>query len=213
MTVRLAISVLNHRAAELTERCVEHLEQARAATGARCETQLWLRDNGSELEDWESLQNALRGRPWIHLLRNEDNVGFSAGHNQNIERALTEFAPHFVWLLNNDCLVDAECINALLEGSAADPAVAIWGATLLESDHRTVQCAGGCYYSPWLTTYRQFAAGRDISDLASIRPRPFDYIAGASMWMSADVLEGQLAPPPGIRGQATAVMQPWRSGR
>jgi hypothetical protein len=131
----------------------------------------------------------------VDFHHHQRNLGFAAGHNRNIERLLSTAAPDYVWLLNNDCLVDADTIPALLECAGARPEVGIWGATLLEADGRTIQCAGGCSYRTWLSSYRQHAHGTDLAMLGSLKTRQFDYIAGASLFMPVATLLQGLEPP------------------
>jgi len=194
--IKVGVSVLNHHAAELTVTCVQHLARAGRYVAATCELRAWVLDNGSGEQDQAILAAALAEESWVKLLFNEGNSGFAAGHNRNLRRILAAGPVDYVWLLNNDCLVDEECLAALLDCSRRDPGVAIWGATLLEADHQTIQCAGGCYFSDWLTTYRQFGTGYNIQALDGIRPRPFDYIAGASMWLPINTLRQELLPAP-----------------
>lgn len=205
----IGVSILNYQAADLTVSCLLHLERARAALQGGHTVRVWLLDNGSGSADRDVLQAAMVDKEWVSVTFNERNSGFAAGHNQNLRRMFDQETPDYVWLLNNDCLVDEGCIVALLACSSSDPAVAIWGATLLEPDRVTLQCAGGCYYSDWLTSYRQFGSGRELAELAGIRPRPFDYIAGASMWIPERTLREELGPAPSHPADPPGAERQW----
>ena len=207
--IRVGVSVLNHHAAELTVTCVQHLARAGRYVAETCELRAWVLDNGSGEPDRRILQAALEGENWVRLLFNEGNSGFAAGHNRNLSRILADGPVDYVWLLNNDCLVDEECVAALLACSQRDPGVGIWGATLLEPDRVTIQCAGGCYYSDWLTTYRQSGSGQHIDKLDGIRPKPFDYVAGASMWLPIRTLRQDLLPAPRHPQAPPATAESW----
>jgi GT2 family glycosyltransferase len=205
----VTVSILNYRAAALTVACQESLEKAGRFAAADCEERVWVLDNGSGEDDRLHLEQAVAGREWLRLLANVENTGFAAGHNRNLREIFAACEPDFVWLLNNDCLVEEACISALLECSKQHPSVAIWGATLLDRDGSTVQCAGGCYFSDWLTTYSQFGRGKHSKTLEEVRPQPFDYIAGASMWMPAGTLTGELLPAPLHPGRPAPPAQTW----
>lgn len=58
--------------------------------------------------------------PAVELLRNEENTGYAAGNNAGIRRAL-ERGADWVWLVNNDVVVDPAAAGALLAGARARP--------------------------------------------------------------------------------------------
>jgi len=191
----IGVCILNYQAALETIACVRSLLDAQElATGAYA-LRIEVADNASDEADFTALQAGLDGLAGVYLHRHARNLGFAAGHNRNIERLLSTAAPDYVWLLNNDCLVDAGTIPALLECANRRPEVGIWGATLLEADGRTIQCAGGCSYRVWLSSYRQHAHGIDLSRLEALATPRFDYIAGASLFMPLATLREGLDPP------------------
>lgn len=202
--VAVAVSVLNYGAAEETARCIESLLGSREAVGV--DLRIAVADNGSDPGDYETLARLLTDLPGVRLFRHERNLGFSAGHNRNIERLLAGGPPDFFWLLNNDCRVGEETLQAFLECARQRPVVGIWGATLLEADGRRVQCAGGCFYRPWLSSYRSHGAGLPVEEVESMEEPEFDYVAGASLFMPAATLAEGLDPP---RGHGKAVSRPW----
>jgi len=67
-------------------------------------------DNGS---DTDRSQELLIRHPGIEFVKNGRNSGFAAGCNQGIRHALERKAD-FVWLLNNDTVVDKESLSALM---------------------------------------------------------------------------------------------------
>ncbi|WP_419634369.1 glycosyltransferase family 2 protein, partial [Thiolapillus sp.] len=68
------------------------------------------------------------------------------------------------------------------------PSVAIFGSTLLDENGLVVECAGGSYYSPCLSTYKHALKGLTIEEAAHAElPKPLDYIEGAAMFVRAEV--------------------------
>ncbi len=191
----IAVSILNHDASKPTLECIASLEREMRASGGAFELRVRVLDNGSKADDVAILQDKLAVYDWVHLEVSPVNSGFAAGHNRNLRALLERGSPDFVWLLNNDCIVQAGCVEGLLACAGSRPNTAVWGATLLERDAQTVQCAGGCSYSPWLSSYRQHGRGTKLADLARLKPGKFDYIAGASLFMPVATLLGGLAPP------------------
>lgn len=192
--IRIAVSVLNFGAAESTLRCAESVLEAADASG-RCSVELVVGDNGSDERDVCQLRDGLLQVPGFQLREYGENLGFSGGHNRNIEAILAGGRPDFIWLLNNDCIVEQGCLDALLDCARNHPQVGIFGATLLEPDGHTIQCAGGCFYNRWLSTYRPYGRGRPASERGGLRVTEFSYVAGASLFLPVGTLERGLSPP------------------
>jgi hypothetical protein len=81
-------------------------------------------DNGSRPETLGQLQ---AGLGTATLLENGSNLGFALGNNRGIEWAL-ERGAEYVFLLNNDTVVDPDCLTALVEVAQRDASVGIVGA-------------------------------------------------------------------------------------
>lgn len=192
----IAVSILNHGAAEATLKCVASLRKAAEGVPDSCPIHIRVLDNGSDAADRETLERGLSVLGRIPFEAVPENAGFAAGHNHNLRVLLDQAEPEFVWLLNNDCVLGPDCIDALLTCARDNPDTAIWGATLLEEDGQTVQCAGGCHYSSWLSSYRQFGNGQRLAGLGKLPQPSFDYIAGASLFMPASTLRDGLLPAP-----------------
>lgn len=175
-------------------------------------------DNASKSEsvdairDWLGTQEAaLRGGAWQELERSQiavtpaaspgqhvlihtaGNLGFAGGMNVGVQYALQQGRADYVWLLNNDAVVDRNALNELVEHMRADPAIGICGSTLLEFiDRQRVEGYGGATYEPWLGRSRAIGA---FSDIDSVPEQPqaveqaMAYVIGASMLVSRRLLE------------------------
>jgi len=202
----IGVSILNFQAARATIACVQSLLAAQDWVDGRFQMQIYIADNASDPVDQKELSKGLDDLQSVHLHFHDANLGFAAGHNRNLVSILSHPAPDYVWLLNNDCLVDAQTIPALLDCAESRPEVGIWGATLLEPDGETIQCAGGCFYSYWLSSYRQHGQGTPAKRLDRLASARYDYIAGASMFMPATTLIAGLRPP---KSGAGSQAHPW----
>lgn len=194
----IVVSVLNYNSSNSTINCIKSLIQAEKLADGLFKLQIQVTDNGSTEADFTVLQEYFHARENIQLLRNHHNRGFSAGHNQNIAILLGDYNPDFVWVLNNDCLVDTAALPAQLNCAANSPEVAIWGATLIEHDGETIQCAGGCFYNRWVSSYRQYGNGLPLRQLKQLKSRPFDYLAGASLFFPVATLKSGLGTVNGV---------------
>ena len=200
--IGIAVSILNYCTTVQTLKCVSALLSDAGDHLSSVRLTIWVADNGSNPEEYYVLQNGLHPLEGVYLRQYECNVGFAAGHNRNVGAILAEGRPDFIWLLNSDCLVHDGCIEALLTCALERPEIGIWGATLLESDGRTIQCAGGCAYNSWLSLYRQHGRGVSVRDRDRLGWRGNSYVAGASLFLPISTLEHGLYPPKYLRGRA-----------
>ncbi|MEW6040899.1 MAG: glycosyltransferase family 2 protein [Elusimicrobiota bacterium] len=60
------------------------------------------------------VQTITRKYPGIHIIENEENIGYAGGNNRGIEYSMKNNA-EYVFLLNNDTTVDKECLNELVK--------------------------------------------------------------------------------------------------
>ncbi|WP_425992866.1 glycosyltransferase family 2 protein [Brevundimonas sp. TWP2-3-2] len=83
--------------------------------------------------------------PVITILDTGANLGFAGGNNAGIRLALADEGCAYIWLLNNDTVVDPQALLALL-ARMQDTAVAVCGSTLLfYDDPGTVQALGSAF--------------------------------------------------------------------
>ena len=206
---RIAVSVLNYNSARSTIECIESLLLAEKGTSGKCQLEIYISDNASGEEDQRQLQVFLEKIATLQFQINVENLGFSAGHNRNLARIFADSSPDYVWLLNNDCLVAETALGTLVECAQNSSDVGIWGATLLEADCKTIQCAGGCFYNTWISSYRQYGQGKPLARLAQLVPVKYDYIAGASLFFPVETLKSGLMPIAGVAKEATSSQQQW----
>ncbi|MHA1279541.1 MAG: glycosyltransferase family 2 protein [Candidatus Helarchaeota archaeon] len=68
-------------------------------------------DNGSDKNPEEILKEEY---PKINYMRNERNLGYTGGNNQGLKHFSIKDVD-FIWLLNNDAIVDQNCLNNLIK--------------------------------------------------------------------------------------------------
>ncbi len=93
-------------------------------------TQIVLVDNASNDESIEQLQGDYAEDAAVHIIRNEANYGFARGVNVGIRYALARGA-EFVFLLNNDAIVDRWCIQVLVSSLEENATAGIAGPMVL----------------------------------------------------------------------------------
>jgi GT2 family glycosyltransferase len=132
----------------------------------------------------------------VTLMEVDQNLGFTGGNNAGMRYAVEEGCASYVWLLNNDTIVDPEALNELVRRyesvSAADPAspVALCGSLILDYDNpERVQAYGGAMVNRVLGTTRNLHEGEHAESGAvqSCETLP-DYISGCSLLISGSNL-------------------------
>lgn len=128
----------------------------------------------------------------IALIQSDNNGGYAAGNNLGIRLALADPACTWLWLLNNDTVVDSQALAQLVRRATREPEAGIIGSTLVHYHApSTIQAQGGALFQRWLGTSRHVGEGTPFPPPAgTVFPAPaLDYIVGASMFVSRPFVE------------------------
>lgn len=126
------------------------------------------------------------------LVANGENLGFAGGNNTGLRYALACGDAGYCWLLNNDTVVDAFALTAMVQRLNEKPDAGMCGSTLREYDNRNkIQALGGAVYYKWLGI--AWHIGRTISgdvlpDQALVEKK-MDYVVGASLLVRSTYLK------------------------
>ncbi|HRY82528.1 MAG TPA: glycosyltransferase family 2 protein [Candidatus Moranbacteria bacterium] len=115
----------------------------------------------------------------ITLIKNSENLGFSAGNNIGIEYAL-ERGADYILLLNYDTEVENNFLVSLVEMMEEDKKIGIASPLIFESDGLRIWFSGGKIN--WLKM-------KSIQERNTLRENYFgsDYISGCAMLIRAEV--------------------------
>lgn len=117
------------------------------------------------------------------LLKASVNGGYARGNNLGIRLGM-QCGATYLWVLNNDTVVEEGALSALEKVAALDASVGIVGSVLVYYDDRTrIQAYGGATFNKYIARGNQIAQGwtfdpQTISSLAAVNPA---YISGASL--------------------------------
>lgn len=190
--------VLNYRTAEMT---LEAVRAARRALEPVPTHRIDLVDNDSRDGSEETLRAAVLREGWddVEVLQTGHNGGFGFGNNHSIRRALcSQDPPELVYILNSDAFPEPDAVAALLRFFEAHPEAGIAGSALTGTDgvphisaFRFPTLASEVAGSFRLGLVSRLLGGAEVP----IRPRPdrtreVDWLAGASMMIRREVLEG-----------------------
>lgn len=127
-------------------------------------------DNGSTDDSVARISAAF---PGVELLETGRNLGFGGGCNAGIRHVMRDGCD-YVWLLNNDTLVEPATLSALVAEAEADPRVGMVASVLRYHHHpEEVQAWGGGAVRWWLGLPRHLRTPEEA--------RRLDYLVGASL--------------------------------
>ena len=80
--------------------------------------------------------------PTVQIIRSSENVGFAEGCNVGIRQAMKSESA-YVWLLNNDTLVDPQSLTFLVRAAETDKSIGMAGSKIYDyDDPNIIRCAG-----------------------------------------------------------------------
>ncbi len=116
--------------------------------------------------------------PHLKVLQTGRNLGYPGGANAGVRFFLGEDA-EFIWLLNNDTVVDPQALTALVRAAQNDSRVGLVGSVVYHyGEPGRVQFWGGAEFNRWTATTRY---------LLEPQPDRLDYLSGASLLVRAAV--------------------------
>jgi GT2 family glycosyltransferase len=122
--------------------------------------------------------------PEVALIRNPVNLGFAATVNLGLQRAN---AADFVFVLNQDTVLDQACVARLIDAFGALPGAGIMGCKILYPDGETVQHGGGWLRRPGAFG-EHFGRGEPVS-AGQDAPREVEFVTGAAIMLSRAALQ------------------------
>jgi GT2 family glycosyltransferase len=141
-------------------------------------------DNGSDLSPATAIAEQFSTVDVVDLPR---NLGYAGGNNVGIRRALSREA-EFVWVLNNDTVVDPTVLGELLAAAKRNPRAGVVGAKVLQADDP------GRLWVAWGTvTWRQSLiglVGEDAADDGTFDiEREVPWVPGCSLLFRREALD------------------------
>jgi N-acetylglucosaminyl-diphospho-decaprenol L-rhamnosyltransferase len=185
--VLLSIVIVNWNTSAFLEECLHSISlELPVLPPGRVET--FVVDNGSTDGSDHMVRQAF---PWVHLLQNQDNVGFARANNQ----AIREAAGRYILLLNSDAKVLGGALGQLVAFLEERPQVGAVGPRLLNADG---SLQPSC--QPMLSPMREFwrlsfldrlvrRATYDVHSWQTSKPRQVEVLKGACLLLRQDALK------------------------
>lgn len=123
----------------------------------------------------------------VILVRSSSNKGFSGGNNIAINNITSKGLADYIWILNNDTIVDKNALATMVEMANSDPHIGIVGSKILDYYNKDlIQTAGGGRLDYLKGTTKHIAV---FESMNWDQPVTLDYITGASMLIKKELIE------------------------
>ncbi len=140
-------------------------------------------DNASTDGSIEAIQTTF---PTVQVISLTENRGYAGNNNVGIEQAITQGAD-WVFVLNEDTILNPDCLSKLIEVGESDPKTGIVGPLVYHYDEpNVIQSAGGHLNRYWEGSH----IGQNETDQGQfIDPHPVDWISGCAILVRRRVIE------------------------
>ena len=189
--VDVSVVVVTYNVREFLEQALGSVE--RASAGLNVET--WVVDNDSA----DGTAAMVRERfPDVHLIANEDNVGFAVANNQ----ALRQARGRYVLVLNPDTLLQEDTLREMVAFMDAHPDTGAAGCRILNPDGTFAPESRRAFPTPSVAFFRLVGLGRlfprspvfgryNLTYLPQDEPCEVDALSGSCMMVRREAMWGE----------------------
>lgn len=128
-----------------------------------------------------SFEKARQNFSRCHFIKNSANAGFGQGNNVGIRFALEKFAD-YVFLLNNDALLESDTLTSLVKSAKNHPGAGILSPLIQKPNNAGIWFAGGTIDFKKMRTQHLFKA-------KSGEAYPSQYLSGCAMLISKETFK------------------------
>lgn len=171
--MKIAFLIINWNAGDFLKKCIESIIK-----NCSLEKEIWVVDNNSNDNSLQLIDNISSD---LHIMRNNENLGFSKANNKALKQINTEFCV----FLNPDTLVLSGSIETLISCIQKYPGAAIVAPLLINFDN-TIQESYGRFPSFSVEIARFLALNKVIRNIKQkvVKPKPpfpvkVDWVFGA----------------------------------
>jgi GT2 family glycosyltransferase len=135
---KIAIIICSYNQEKLLEICLKSLKKKTLYKNYKV---YFVDDSGTG-----KIAEAIRGKfKWIDVTINKKNLGFAGSNNIGIKKAMKEYKPQYVLLLNDDCeMVDRKWLTKMIDAGEKDKNIGILGCKIIYPDG-SLQNIGGLF--------------------------------------------------------------------
>lgn len=130
-------------------------------------------------------------RNCLVLIKNNENYGYAGGNNVGIKYVLGRKDADYIWLLNNDTIIQSDALTKLVCFAESHVTIGAVGSKLKYFDRpEIIQALGGGRFHPWQGMVQQLGNNLfDSETLINTEHFKLDYITGASFLIKSAVVK------------------------
>ena len=178
----IAIVLVNYNNNRDTIECVESIKNTKGVDLPY----IIIVDNDSRAK---TIKNNLSFYPHLHVIYNQENIGFGRANNLGIKWAQENLDFEFILLINNDTIIEPNTISELITPFAIDNSIGITTAKIFYERNRDIIWYGGGeidYKRGWPKIY-------DFNSLASSvganKSKYVSFVSGCTMMFTKDSIK------------------------
>jgi GT2 family glycosyltransferase len=124
--------------------------------------------------------------PDVQIIELEKNLGYAGNNNVGIEIAMRQGAD-WVFVLNEDIILDPGCLEILIDVANRDPQIGVLGPLVYHhNEPAVIQSAGGLLGKYWQSIH----LGKDEPDRGQFdAPHPVEWISGCAILVKREAIE------------------------
>ena len=178
--MKLSVVIVSYNVRDYLENCLQSV--SRALEGI--EGEVFVVDNHS---DDDSVETVRAQYPWVRLIENQENMGFSRANNIAIREARGEY----VLLLNPDTIVEKSTLREVLRFMEEHPKAGGAGVMMHNADGSLAPESRRALPTPWVSCLKMlgFTKRYYMSHLPWDQPGRIEVISGAFCFLRKKALD------------------------
>lgn len=178
--MKLSVVIVSYNVRDYLENCLQSV--SRALEGI--EGEVFVVDNHSDDDSVEAVRSQY---PWVRLIENQENMGFSRANNIAIREARGEY----VLLLNPDTIVEEATLREVLRFMEEHPKAGGAGVMMHNADGSLAPESRRALPTPWVSCLKMlgFTKRYYMSHLPWDQPGRIEVISGAFCFLRKKALD------------------------
>ena len=178
--MKLSVVIVSYNVRDYLENCLQSV--SRALEGI--EGEVFVVDNHSDDDSVEAVRSQY---PWVRLIENQENMGFSRANNIAIREARGEY----VLLLNPDTIVEKSTLREVLRFMEEHPKAGGAGVMMHNADGSLAPESRRALPTPWVSCLKMlgFTKRYYMSHLSWDQPSRIEVISGAFCFLRKKALD------------------------
>ena len=178
--MKLSVVIVSYNVRDYLENCLQSV--SRALKGI--EGEVFVVDNHSDDDSVEAVRSQY---PWVRLIENQENMGFSRANNIAIREARGEY----VLLLNPDTIVEEATLREVLRFMEEHPKAGGAGVMMHNADGSLAPESRRALPTPWVSCLKMlgFTKRYYMSHLPWDQPSRIEVISGAFCFLRKKALD------------------------